>query len=63
MGKFFSKISNYFKEVRLEFRKVVWPPFDDVTVSVGVVISTVAIAAVLVFTIDFVYAQIIRLLF
>lgn len=63
MKNFFLKISNYFKEVKLEFKKVVWPTFDEVTVSVGVVIATVVIASVLIFVVDLAFAQSIKLLF
>lgn len=43
-----SKITQFFKESVAELRKVVWPTRDDVVSSVGVVIvSTVVIALLL----------------
>ncbi len=43
-----SKITQFFKESVAELRKVVWPTRDDVVSSVGVVIvSTIVIALLL----------------
>lgn len=43
-----SKITQFFKESVAELRKVVWPTRDDVVSSVGVVIvSTIVIAILL----------------
>lgn len=48
-GNFSSKISKFFKDIRGELRKVVWPTFDQVrhntiVVIVGIVISGIFIA-------------------
>ncbi|MDR2182205.1 MAG: preprotein translocase subunit SecE [Treponema sp.] len=49
MGK---KIVQFFKESYAELRKVVWPGRDDVVSSVGVVIISTVIIAVILGAVD-----------
>ncbi|MDR2768448.1 MAG: preprotein translocase subunit SecE [Treponema sp.] len=49
MGK---KIIQFFKESYAELRKVVWPGRDDVVSSVGVVIISTVIIAVILGAVD-----------
>lgn len=47
-----SKITQFFKESVAELRKVVWPTRDDVVSSVGVVIVSTIIIAILLGVFD-----------
>ncbi len=57
------KIIQYFKEVRLELKKVVWPGKDEVLASTKVVLISTAVFALILGLIDFLLVQGVDLLF
>lgn len=57
---FFGRIANYFKEVKAEMKKVVWPTRDDVVSSVKVVIISTIIVAVVLGLLDFAFTEAFR---
>ncbi|MCK9223144.1 MAG: preprotein translocase subunit SecE [Limnochordia bacterium] len=56
------RVKRFFREVRAEMRKVVWPDRQELMTYTGVVIVTVVIAAAFIGLADLVVAQILRLL-
>jgi preprotein translocase subunit SecE len=46
------RVRTFFREVRIEMKKVTWPPRNELIKSTGVVIVAVAIAAVFIFAFD-----------
>ncbi len=57
------KIINFAKECYAEMKKVVWPSRDSVIASTKVVVISVAIFAVLLGLVDFVFSQGLNLLY
>ncbi len=57
------KIINFAKECFAEMKKVVWPSRESVIASTRVVVISVAIFAVILGLVDFVFAQGISLLY
>ncbi len=55
----FGKIRNFFREVKTELKKVVFPSKDDVIGSTKVVIVLVLIIAVFLGTIDLILSKVI----
>jgi preprotein translocase subunit SecE len=55
----FNKIKNFFKEVKVELKKVVFPSRDEVTGSTKVVVVLVLIAAIFLGFIDLVLTKLI----
>lgn len=45
--KFGAGIANWFKGVKSEFKKIIWPSFNKIIKDSGIVIITVAIVAVI----------------
>lgn len=56
------KIANFFKESKVELRKVTWPTKHELVVDTVVVLIAVAIVAVAIWIADTVFSTIIRLL-
>jgi preprotein translocase subunit SecE len=46
------KLQTYFRELRAEMRKVVWPTFEQVRRNTGVVISAIILVAILLAVLD-----------
>jgi preprotein translocase subunit SecE len=57
------KIIRYFKESRLELKKVVWPARDEVVASTKIVLISTAIFAIVLGLVDFLLVQGLELLF
>ena len=57
------KLIRYFKESRLELKKVVWPARDEVVASTKVVIVSTAIFALVLGLVDFLLVQGVDLIF
>lgn len=53
-------IAEYLKEVRLEFRKVIWPSRRETTTATIVVIVTLVFFVLFIGVFDFVFSQIVR---
>ncbi len=51
----------FFREVRVEMKKVTWPPRKELITSTGVVIVAVVIASVYIGVWDFIWNAIVRL--
>lgn len=50
------KIREFFKGVKSEFKKIVWPNFRAVANNTGVVIAVTLLFGVIVFVLDWVFA-------
>jgi preprotein translocase subunit SecE len=46
------KVRDYFDELRLEMRRVTWPPWKQVRATTGVVIAAVFVFAIYFFIVD-----------
>ncbi len=57
------KIVQFFKECGAELKKVVWPSKDDVLSSVGVVLASTIIVAVILGLLDFLFTTGMNLIF
>ena len=55
-------IGQYFRDVRLEFRKVIWPGRDEIISSTIVVLTALAFFAILIGVLDFAFAQVVELI-
>jgi preprotein translocase subunit SecE len=55
------RIRTFFREVRIEMKKVTWPPRKELVKSTGVVIVAVVIAAVFIGVFDFAWNELIKL--
>ncbi|KPJ71553.1 hypothetical protein AMJ50_01535 [Parcubacteria bacterium DG_74_3] len=55
--KFFNKIINFFKEVRLEMKKVNWPTRKETIRYTLIVIAVLTIVALFLGTIDFIFTR------
>ncbi|MEE1014031.1 MAG: preprotein translocase subunit SecE [Clostridia bacterium] len=49
---FFARIANYFKEVKAELKKVVWPTFKKVRQNTLIVIIYVLIVGLVIWALD-----------
>ena len=56
------RISRYLKEVRQETKKVTWPSKQEIISSTAVVIITVVFFILLIGSLDFVFAQLVRVI-
>lgn len=52
----FSKIAKYFKDVKAEFKKVIWPTLKQTANNTVVVIAVVVIFAVVVGLLDYFFS-------
>lgn len=53
----FKKIARYFRDLRSEFKKVVWPTRKQILNNTGVVIVFLAIAAIIIWPLDWLFIQ------
>ena len=51
----FTKIVNYFKEVKVELKKVVWPTFSKVKKNTLIVILYVLVIGVVIWALDAIF--------
>lgn len=59
--KFFGSIIRFFREVKVEIRKVVWPSSKTVVSNTVIVIISLVVTSVFVFSIDKILSIIVRL--
>lgn len=60
---FFKKVARFFKELKSEFKKIVWPTRKQVLKNTGVVLVFMAIAAVVVWLVDWLFISGFALMF
>ncbi len=53
--KFFARITNYFREVKSELKKVVWPTFKKVRQNTLIVIIYVLIVGLVIWALDMLF--------
>ena len=56
------KVTKFFRDVRGEYKKVVWPTFPAVVRNTGVVLAMCAVTAVIIVAVDIGLSQLIKLL-
>lgn len=57
------KIIKFFKDVRRELKKVMWPNRRELTTYTAVVLVAVALVAAIIWVVDLGYQQILQLIF
>ena len=57
------KISKWFKDLKIEFRKVVWPSKKTVVNNTSVVVGVISASAVLVGTLDWGFLELFGLIY
>ncbi len=62
LGEFGGRIVKFFREVRTELKKVLWPSRSEVLFYTGVVLVTVALVTVSIWVIDSVVTQLLKLI-
>lgn len=60
---FFKKIARFFKDLKSEFKKVVWPTKKQVIQNTGVVVAFMAVVAISLMILDWVFLNIMRAIF
>lgn len=60
---FFAKVKRYFRDMKGELKKVVWPDKKQVSNNTAIVLITLVIAAAIVCSFDFVISQLVSLFF
>lgn len=50
-----SKIANYFRELKTEFKRISWPSFKQVRNNTGVVITFIILLGVFIAIVDFIF--------
>lgn len=59
--KFFARIANYFKSVKAEMKKVVWPSFEKIKKNTITVIVYVVIVGVVICGLDWLFTWLMSL--
>ncbi|NLJ34231.1 MAG: preprotein translocase subunit SecE [Firmicutes bacterium] len=62
LREFGGRIGKFFREVRTELKKVLWPSRSEVIFNTGVVLVTVALVSISIWVIDSVVTQLLRLI-
>ena len=52
VGGFFAGIAKFFREIKVELKKVIWPSFSQVRNNTGVVIVCILIVGVCIWILD-----------
>jgi preprotein translocase subunit SecE len=60
--QFFEKTKRFFRELRAELRKVVWPTRKETMQYTMIVVSTVAVISLFIWVIDSVFSGLLRLI-
>jgi preprotein translocase subunit SecE len=60
--QFFEKTKRFFRELRAELRKVVWPTKKETMQYTMIVVSTVAVVSLFIWVIDSVFSGLLRLI-
>jgi preprotein translocase subunit SecE len=58
----FSAISQYWREMRAEVRKVTWPTREEATRLTGIVLAVTAAMTVFLFTFDYIFSSTMKFL-
>ena len=58
---FFTRIKDFFKSIKGEFKKIVWPGKKSVLRSTGIVVAYCILIGVVVYVLDFVFAWLFNL--
>lgn len=53
----FAGIVKYFKEVKAEMKKVVWPTWKQITNNTAVVIASVIVVGIVIWTLDLAFGK------
>ncbi len=61
-GKKANPVAKYFRDLRSEFKKVVWPSKETVLNNTGVVLMTMIITGAGVFVLDLAFAELFKML-
>ncbi len=59
--EFFKKISKYFREVRIELKKVNWPNRREISVFTGIVLSTLVVIGAFFWVLDTIFLALLKL--
>ena len=59
----FSKIKRYFKDLRGEFKKIVWPSKKQIINNTIVVIACMAVTAVIIWLLDWAFISLLSLIY
>ena len=57
------KIAKWFKDLKIEFKKVVWPSKETVVTNTSVVVGVIALSAILVGVLDEIFLILMRLIY
>jgi preprotein translocase, secE subunit len=55
IGKFFAKIAKFFREIKVELKKVVWPTWDQIKNNTVVVLACVIFIGIIIWVLDAVF--------
>ena len=55
------KISKFFKDLKAEFKKVIWPTKKQVVNNTGVVLMTMIITSIFIWGLDTIFSQLLKL--
>ena len=58
-----NKLAKWFKDLRIEFKKVVWPSKETVVTNTSVVVGVIALSAILVGLLDEGFLTLMRLIY
>ena len=59
--RFFQQIGKYFREVRVELKKVNWPNKREISVFAGIVLSTLVVIGAFFWVLDTVFLALLKL--
>lgn len=60
---FFKKTARFFKDLKSEFKKIVWPTKKHVLHNTGVVLIFMAVTAIAIWILDFLFISVFKLVF
>jgi preprotein translocase subunit SecE len=60
---FFKKTARFFKDLKSEFKKIVWPSKKQVINNTGVVLAFMAITAIAIWLLDYLFINVFKLMF
>ena len=55
------RFSKFFKDLKAEFKKVIWPTKKQVANNTGVVLTTMVIASIFIWGLDTIFIKLVRL--
>lgn len=60
---FIKKFARFFKDLKSEFKKIVWPTKKQVMNNTGVVLAFMGVTAVAIWGVDFVFIKLMEIIF